>query len=254
MLSNKLQISPDVFHDHLEEALKMYDANGRLSLLARPDDDGDNDCDGDGGEKEATGGGEGRSRERQGVAQQGVVEKVTGDSLGVDEAGLKEQERGREDDGEHGGKDDDNNCRGEDELAAGGEGHDCSTQSGGSSLTASSIICQVVSGSRDEVPGDSFTEAPIRHDRNSVGASEKLELLVASMTLIQRDIPRTFPTLSFFHDDGPLASSLDHVLKAYACYEPTIGYVQVSSALHCLFRVVPVFFRTSDLVTLLWLL
>ena len=96
----------------------------------------------------------------------------------------------------------------------------------GSGLSASSVVCQVVSSNDQASSSDSFSEAPLQLDRNSV-ATSKLELLVASMTLIQRDIPRTFPTLSFFHDDGPLASSLDHVLKAYACYEPTIGYVQV---------------------------
>jgi hypothetical protein len=195
MLQNKLQITPDIYQDHLEEALKMYDANGRLSLLTRPDD---------GDEEEE-------------------VETVKNLEDSKDIA--KQSSDGEVDNDEN------------------PDEHIYKTPNvmTGSGLSDSSVICQVVSSNDGVTSGDSFTEAHIKHCRNSVGASEKLELLVASMTLIQRDIPRTFPTLSFFHDDGPLASALDHVLKAYACYEPTIGYVQV-----CAKRVVIVLYNFTQ--------
>jgi hypothetical protein len=47
-----------------------------------------------------------------------------------------------------------------------------------------------------------------------------------SIKLIEYDIPRTFPTLAFFHDGGPLHVGLVRVLKAYACYRADVGYVQ----------------------------
>jgi len=37
---------------------------------------------------------------------------------------------------------------------------------------------------------------------------------------IERDIPRTFPTLAFFHDGGPLEMSLRRILRAFVC-----GYI-----------------------------
>lgn len=44
--------------------------------------------------------------------------------------------------------------------------------------------------------------------------------------LIKRDLPRTFPTLKFFHDGGTLNEDLERVLYAYTIYSPAIGYVQ----------------------------
>jgi hypothetical protein len=43
---------------------------------------------------------------------------------------------------------------------------------------------------------------------------------------IERDIPRTFPTLAFFHDGGALEMSLRRVLRAFVCLKTDIGYVQ----------------------------
>jgi Rab-GTPase-TBC domain len=43
---------------------------------------------------------------------------------------------------------------------------------------------------------------------------------------IERDLPRTFPTLAFFHDGGPLELSLRRILRAFACFKTDIGYVQ----------------------------
>lgn len=44
--------------------------------------------------------------------------------------------------------------------------------------------------------------------------------------LIEQDVPRTFPTLQFFHCEGPLRQPLEKLLKAYVHYRPDIGYVQ----------------------------
>ncbi|KAL0215486.1 hypothetical protein P9112_007670 [Eukaryota sp. TZLM1-RC] len=46
-----------------------------------------------------------------------------------------------------------------------------------------------------------------------------------SMKLIDTDIPRTFPTLSFF-SEGPWRTSLYNCLVAFVEYRPDIGYVQ----------------------------
>ena len=140
LVNDKLNITPEIYRDHLEEALKMYDSNGRLSVHRD-------------------------SREEDGTEDRDDV------------------------------NDNDLTC--------------VSNRESGDEKVAVSNTSNSISTIDD------------------VEKSAKLALLVDSMTLIQRDIPRTFPTLSFFHDDGPLASALDHVLKAYACYEPKIGYVQV---------------------------
>jgi hypothetical protein len=52
-----------------------------------------------------------------------------------------------------------------------------------------------------------------------------------SLRLIAVDIPRTYPTLAFFHADGPLAAPLHRVLEAYACFRPDVGYIQGMSYL-----------------------
>ena len=47
------------------------------------------------------------------------------------------------------------------------------------------------------------------------------------MRIIEADIPRTFPQLSFFKKNGgPLYGPLLEVLQAYVCYRPDMGYVQ----------------------------
>lgn len=51
------------------------------------------------------------------------------------------------------------------------------------------------------------------------------------LALIEHDLPRTFPTLGFFHDGGPLQHGLERVLQAYACFRPDVGYVQGMSYL-----------------------
>ena len=48
-----------------------------------------------------------------------------------------------------------------------------------------------------------------------------------NLDLIQYDLPRTFPTLGFFHEEGgQMNIGLKNVLHAYAVYNPNIGYVQ----------------------------
>lgn len=174
MLPNKLCITPDIYQEHLEEARKLYDANGRLSLLVKPDD----------------------LDEALDLGNSDNAELLKLDDRGGDNLPSPDKQVG-------------------DSIATG-------------EVYRTPNLTQSIS--KDSTASvDSFIDRPEEIGRNSMYSSEKLELLVASMTLIKRDIPRTFPTLSFFHDDGPLAASLDHVLKAYACYEPTIGYVQVRS-------------------------
>lgn len=60
------------------------------------------------------------------------------------------------------------------------------------------------------------------------GANAKL---VNTMSLIEWDLPRTFPTLGFFHDGGPMHTGLERILLCYACFRPDIGYVQGMSFL-----------------------
>ena len=62
-------------------------------------------------------------------------------------------------------------------------------------------------------------------------SERRLSSRVQTVNLIQWDIPRTFPTLSFFHNGGPLSQSLENVLMAYAAYRPDVGYVQGMSFL-----------------------
>ena len=44
--------------------------------------------------------------------------------------------------------------------------------------------------------------------------------------LIKWDLPRTFPTLGFFHDGGSIQADLERILCAYTLYRPDVGYVQ----------------------------
>jgi hypothetical protein len=47
-----------------------------------------------------------------------------------------------------------------------------------------------------------------------------------ALSLIEWDLPRTFPTLAFFHDGGAMHTGLERVLLCFALYRPDIGYVQ----------------------------
>ncbi|EGC36346.1 hypothetical protein DICPUDRAFT_47207 [Dictyostelium purpureum] len=59
-----------------------------------------------------------------------------------------------------------------------------------------------------------------------------------SVSLIHLDLPRTFPMLSIFQDEGPLHQSLANVLEAYVCYRPDVGYVQGMSYLAAVFLLI----------------
>eukprot|EP00475_Leptophrys_vorax_P010300 TRINITY_DN16931_c0_g1_i2.p1 TRINITY_DN16931_c0_g1~~TRINITY_DN16931_c0_g1_i2.p1 ORF type:complete len:381 (-),score=97.08 TRINITY_DN16931_c0_g1_i2:33-1133(-) len=52
-----------------------------------------------------------------------------------------------------------------------------------------------------------------------------------SVHLIMLDLPRTFPDLMFFHEEGPLRDPLKELLCAYVAYRPDVGYVQGMSYL-----------------------
>jgi hypothetical protein len=55
-----------------------------------------------------------------------------------------------------------------------------------------------------------------------------------SIVLIDTDLARTFPALSFFQPGGPMYDTLRDVLETYVCYRPDIGYVQGMSFLAAL--------------------
>ena len=52
-----------------------------------------------------------------------------------------------------------------------------------------------------------------------------------SLGVLDRDLPRTFASLGFFHRGGPLEAQLREVLEAYVFYRPDVGYVQGMSFL-----------------------
>lgn len=53
----------------------------------------------------------------------------------------------------------------------------------------------------------------------------------SSLKVLDKDLPRTFAQLSFFHKGGPLEQQLRDVLEAYIFYRPDVGYVQGMSYL-----------------------
>ncbi|GAM28827.1 hypothetical protein SAMD00019534_120030, partial [Acytostelium subglobosum LB1] len=59
-----------------------------------------------------------------------------------------------------------------------------------------------------------------------------------TVTLIHLDLPRTFPKLSIFQDEGPYHEKLAAVLEAYVCYRPDVGYVQGMSYIAAIFLLI----------------
>nr|CAD2158548.1 unnamed protein product [Meloidogyne enterolobii] len=59
--------------------------------------------------------------------------------------------------------------------------------------------------------------------------SEYLRLSSPYEKAISRDIPRTFPKLDFFKDEGKGQQSLFNVMKAYSLHDREVGYCQGSS-------------------------
>lgn len=47
-----------------------------------------------------------------------------------------------------------------------------------------------------------------------------------SIKVLEKDLPRTYKELGFFHNGGPLEESLRATLEAYIFYRPDVGYVQ----------------------------
>ena len=59
-----------------------------------------------------------------------------------------------------------------------------------------------------------------------------------SLKLIDTDLPRTFPSLQLFNEDGPYYNQLRTVLETFACFRPDLGYIQGMSylaAMLCLY-------------------
>lgn len=53
--------------------------------------------------------------------------------------------------------------------------------------------------------------------------------------LIELDLPRTFPKLSLFNEEGPFYQQLWDILETYSIFRPEIGYVQGMSFLAAMF-------------------
>ncbi|CAL4141674.1 unnamed protein product [Meganyctiphanes norvegica] len=53
----------------------------------------------------------------------------------------------------------------------------------------------------------------------------------STIDLIRLDVSRTFPHLCIFQKGGPYQDPLHHILGAYACYRPDVGYMQGMSFL-----------------------
>jgi hypothetical protein len=76
--------------------------------------------------------------------------------------------------------------------------------------------------------------ASLAAESASGGAAASLVGREDSVLLIDTDLARTFPLLSFFQPGGPMYDMLRDVLEAYVCYRPDIGYVQGMSFLAAL--------------------
>lgn len=64
-----------------------------------------------------------------------------------------------------------------------------------------------------------------------VAAAEGHTKKMRSAKCIPLDLPRTFPTLAFFAEGGPLHEDCGRILEAYTFFRPDIGYVQGMSYL-----------------------
>mmetsp|Transcript_43359 Transcript_43359/g.102048 ORF Transcript_43359/g.102048 Transcript_43359/m.102048 type:complete len:551 (+) Transcript_43359:82-1734(+) len=63
------------------------------------------------------------------------------------------------------------------------------------------------------------------------GGNDHLLGSEGSLRIVDKDLPRTFAELGFFHEGGPLEAQLRDVLEAYVFYRPDVGYVQGMSYL-----------------------
>lgn len=96
-----------------------------------------------------------------------------------------------------------------------------SQSSSSSSLAAMAILTSAVAAAAGAGEAESNSAGG---DATSGGAGGDTTQTVTS--LLRWDLPRTFPTLKFFHDDGFMRVSLERVLYTYVLYAPETGYVQ----------------------------
>jgi hypothetical protein len=82
------------------------------------------------------------------------------------------------------------------------------------SFTATSSGSGTSNKSRVPVPPEQQREVDLMEQRRHTAL------------LIKWDLPRTFPTLKFFHDGGSIHADLERILCAYTLYRPDVGYVQ----------------------------
>jgi len=70
-----------------------------------------------------------------------------------------------------------------------------------------------------------------QESKHAVDEESQLLGSEASLKVLDKDLPRTFAQLGFFHKGGPLEQQLRDVLEAYIFYRPDVGYVQGMSYL-----------------------
>ncbi len=83
--------------------------------------------------------------------------------------------------------------------------------------------------------GDETVSAATTATVASVGATASAAVAYAevftigkenTMDYIAQDLDRTFPTLAFFQEEGPMNEQLRAMLETYCFYRPDVGYVQ----------------------------
>jgi hypothetical protein len=70
------------------------------------------------------------------------------------------------------------------------------------------------------------THAKKARDAHAKGDSNAYVSHEASISVLYKDLPRTFAELGFFHNGGPLEQPLREVLESYIFFRPDVGYVQ----------------------------
>ncbi|PIO75480.1 TBC domain protein [Teladorsagia circumcincta] len=93
------------------------------------------------------------------------------------------------------------------------------------------------SGSSDSARGGEPSPAPEDDDEDlwSVWSDvirnweHEIKKNPATIKVIQRDIPRTYPEMEFFKDGGRGQASLFNVIKAYSIHDKEVGYCQGSA-------------------------